>query len=392
MLEGTTPQRNASESTSATQITESSRSRELQAGSSRTSSAPSGTRRDVGHMAIGPTETEPSPTSSSVAFDPGDVRRRPNRAHTPSPRSSSNRHERFGVEDDIELEPTPSARESPNCQGRLIIQNGREPFRPERNIHDPTGLIMKTSWNDYFESLQWLGSIYTYRPWKVMYLDIDPETHSARKSVLMALGGFFPMFVSAAGAFVIMWYAVPAGFSCRSVWVVVIFSLYIGSAAYTSLVYQHWGQKVGGHGLWLRVLVKDLIIGIGSLLMIFWSTSGAFNSCWCWSRAIILGTNGFVPLNTDKGYKERAQHDYSIVVGVCLGVQILFYVGLVVWWHQGVKLVRWAESHRRREWSHEMPGNVEWKEDNYLLFWYSKSQLLQEIKERQSRHTKHIQS
>lgn len=392
VLEGTTPQRNASESTGNTQVAEPSRSRELQARSSRTSLAPSGTRRNVGHLAIGPTETEPGPTSSSsLTLEPGNFRRLSNRAHAPSPRSSSNQREKLSVVDDVKLEPTTPAREIPKWPGRLIIPDGKEVFCPERDIHDPTGLIMQTSWNDYFESLQWLGSIYTYRPWKVMYLDIDPETHSARKSVLMALGGFFPVFVSAAGAFDIMWYAVPTGFSCRNVWVVAIFSLYIFSAAYTSLVYQHWAQKVGQHGLWLRVLVKDLIIGIGSLLMIFLSTAGAFNNCWCWSRGIILGKNGFVPLNTDKGYKERAQHNYSIAVGMCLGIQILFYFGLVFWWHHGVKLVRWAESRRRREWGQEMSGDVVWKEDNYLLFWYSESQLSQETEDRQRRHTEYIQ-
>jgi hypothetical protein len=104
-----------------------------------------------------------------------------------------------------------------------------------------------------------------------MYLDIDPETHSARKSVPMALGGFFPVFVSAAGAFDIMWYAVPTGFSCRNVWVVVIFSplymqccLYVlGLPALGPKVRRAWLVASGvdqGPNYWHWEFIDDLFV------------------------------------------------------------------------------------------------------------------------------------
>jgi hypothetical protein len=55
----------------------------------------------------------------------------------------------------------------------------------------------------------------SYRPWKVLYLDIDHRTHAHRKNVMMTVFAFFPVLVSTIGAFVIIWYAVPFGWNSR---------------------------------------------------------------------------------------------------------------------------------------------------------------------------------
>ncbi|OCK89442.1 uncharacterized protein K441DRAFT_440380, partial [Cenococcum geophilum 1.58] len=106
-----------------------------------------------------------------------------------------------------------------------------------------TTLIDKTPWDGYFGSLQWLGAIYTYRPWKVLYLDINHTTHSHRRNVIMVLSGVFPIAVSMIGAFVIIWYAVPVGFSCRHSWVIGIFVLWILSVTFTSLLYIYFKSR-----------------------------------------------------------------------------------------------------------------------------------------------------
>ena len=251
---------------------------------------------------------------------------------------------------------------------------------------DRIGLIDKSSWNNYFESLQWLGSIYTYRPWKVLYLDIDHRTHAHRKNVMMAVGGVFPVVVSVIGAFAIMWYAVPTGFSCRHIWVMGIFVLWIMSAIFTSTVYVRYRKRLTGHKLWLIILFKDFIVGLSSIFVILMSTGGIFNNCWCWSAYMMRRQAAYVPLNTGNEYLDKANGVYSVVVGVCLGIHALFYAGLMWWWWHGVSLVRWTESQRRNEWEHEMEEDVEYTNKNFLLFWYQWGHLEKEEQERLGRH------
>ncbi len=246
-----------------------------------------------------------------------------------------------------------------------IAEGHQFPARLDPNA-EPQGytevdLIEHSSWDDYFQSLQWLGAIYTYRPWKVLYLDIDHRTHVHRKSVMMFIGGLFPITLSAVSAFIILWNAVPVGFSCRHIWVITIFACWLLSAALTSMLYIQFKIIDKGPRLWKIILCKDAIIGISSLLLIFLSTGGAFNNCSCWS--------------TDPFRHERAHVPLNWTVGSVVAAQILFFTGVLVWsWH-GVKLVRWTEESRRREWKYVMTEDVQYQEDTYLLFWYKLEEL-----------------
>lgn len=257
----------------------------------------------------------------------------------------------------------------------------REPFTlensdwPGESADDRTGLIRnKIEWNVYFESLQWLGSIYTYRPWKVAYLSIDSRTHAYRNSRVMALGGLFPIIVSTVGAFAIMWKALPEGFNCRHIWVMAIPPVWCGSAFWTSWSYVSNKDK-DGHSLWKHVLFKDAIVGLACASMVLLSTGGLFNNCWCWSSPMISGKDAFVPLNTEAGYLDLGKHAYMIIVGTCIGVQIAYFVGLMFWWRDGVSLVRWSEAERRLEWEQEKSEIIEHIDSNYLLFWFKRSKL-----------------
>jgi hypothetical protein len=250
-----------------------------------------------------------------------------------------------------------------------------------------TKLIRKDTWEEYFDSLQWLGAIYTYRPWKVLYLDIDHRTHAHRKNVMMVLLGLFPVCASMIGAFVIIWYAVPIGFSCRHFWVIGIFVSWLFSALFTSALYICCKNRMSGHRLWLTVLIKDAILGLTSITLIFLSTSGLCNNCWCWAAFPMRGRAGaYVPLNTDELYDEYAHHLYSVVVGTVIGSQLLFYAAILYWWRDGLKIVRWTESRRRGEWKHEMSDVIGFSEGDYLTFWYNTRQLEREQNERKRKH------
>ncbi|KAH7312928.1 hypothetical protein BKA65DRAFT_573850 [Rhexocercosporidium sp. MPI-PUGE-AT-0058] len=271
------------------------------------------------------------------------------------------------------------------------------------------GLIRHATWDDYFSSLQWLGAIYTYRPWKVQYKHIDHRTHARRNNGLMALAGLFPVLVSAVGASAILWYAVPIGFSCRSVWIVVIFGLWTISAAITTSVYvysdrKEWSQEEKGsrhstdqwqaqaesdpdnnknnpktpdpeRKLWLFILTKDAIIAGGCLATIFLSTAGIFNSCYCWSVYMTKHEKAVVPLATDETYADRANRVYSGIVLTCIGVQAMFFFAVTLYWSGTLRLVRWNEKDKEQEWAHESDKAVMWTRQSLLLFWYYAEEL-----------------
>jgi hypothetical protein len=234
-------------------------------------------------------------------------------------------------------------------------------------------IVRKDSWDEYWESLQWRGAIYTYRPWKVLYLDTDNRPRAHLNNFIMIAVASTPVGISAAGATIIIYNAVPPGFNCRHLWVIGITIAWIISAAVTSVIYAFYKTPTNGHRLWKIILYKDLFIGISSLLTILLSTVGAFNFCWCWSAKMDPQKPAYVPLNTDNEYRDKAKSVYSLVVGACIGAQLILYIAIMVAYRRGLKLVRWTEARRRVEWTHEMDDPPERTDDTFLLFWYRKN-------------------
>jgi hypothetical protein len=270
-------------------------------------------------------------------------------------------------------------------------------------------LVRFLSWDDYFASLQWLGAIYTYRPWKVQYRHVDHRTHAKRTNTVMALAGLFPVFVSATGASFILWYAVPRGFSCRSVWIVAIFVLWLLSALVTTVVYRlndrkRWHREERRrrgpvdfssaasllgiedatrkkktpalkrsdpeHKLWTLILAKDAFIATTCVAIIFLSTAGVFNNCYCWSAYMTWHDEAVVPLNSDEEYKANAVNIYSGVVVSVVGAQVVFFLAVTGYYWQGLSIARWHEEDKREEWAHESAARVQWTRNSELLFWY----------------------
>jgi hypothetical protein len=257
--------------------------------------------------------------------------------------------------------------------------------RTATDTDDKVALINATSWDHYFNSLQWLGAIYTYRPWKVLYLDVHHRTHAHRSNVLMALGGLFPVTASMIGGFIIMWYAVPPGFSCRHWWIVGVYVVWILSAIFTSALYLRYKDRMTRHMLWKLVLIKDFFVFWSCLGIVFLSTGGLFNNCWCWTAYMFRGNDAYLPLNTDGVYDDDARNIYSFVIFAAVGAQLIFYIAIMLLWRGAFKLVRWSEKLRRTEWSHEMKDSMECKDDTFLLFWYHKRDLEAEEYGRQQR-------
>ena len=401
-----------------------------------------------------------------------------------------------------------------------------------------------TSWAEYFSALHWLGAVYTYRPWKIGYRSVHGKSHLPyAPNWFLYLLALFPVIVSAAGAFVIMWWAVPVGWSCRHVWVLGLTVAWLLSNTITIWLHndkiptddaengvgvdfnENWNsgaapdsareplldpirdphsrgpspstgaaraaessrssvndQGDGAHASaesrllrgsddgdlgtsdnlspptdipqrppnnpsnqargsgaaafeapaiswrrhpwrsawrfvlgpghwserrrWYTVLAKDAVVGLGGLAVVFLSTSGLFNNCWCWSAYMWhrwipgdWGREAFVPLNTEDEYAVRADVVYGRVVWLALGLQLVFFFGVVGLWWDGVSVVRWNESRRRREWRHEVVGpddegaggDIEHDDANYLLFWYSKTELDQQRRALRLRRSTFVQ-
>lgn len=169
-----------------------------------------------------------------------------------------------------------------------------------------------------------------------------------------------------------MHYAVPPRFSCRNVWMAGVYVVWFVSAILTAMAYVFFGKRVSGHVLWICVLIKDFVVGSGSLFLILGSAVGLFNSCYCWSLSLTKGEeDAVVPLDTDAYYTDNTRKIYSYAVWGCIGLETGLYAFIIYRWWDGVKLVRWRESRRRKEWVHEAGkdgDHIMRRDSNFLLF------------------------
>jgi hypothetical protein len=265
----------------------------------------------------------------------------------------------------------------------IIVVEGGENMIDDNDV---VGLLPRTTWDHYFNWLQPLGAIYTYRPWKTDYRTVSMKSHAHYTSNwLFLLLSLFPVAVSVIGAFMIMWYAAPVGWSCRHVWVVGVCLAWLASTACTALIHIKKPFGWSGQVLWIMILVKDGVVGFVGLGLVFLSTSGLFNSCYCWSAYMFhrflpfdWGREAWVPLNTDDVYDSYARRIYTPIVFGCLGAQLLFYAFIMFIWWDGVSVVRWNEDRCRAEWRHEIAHDdrrITYEQSGKMLFWYSKRDL-----------------
>ncbi len=214
------------------------------------------------------------------------------------------------------------------------------PPRESTRLRRPTPLT-----TDYFQALGWSGAIYTFRTWKTGYLT---GKFDGRRTALILCISIAPICIGMTGSFVIIWYTLPVGLACRHFWVIAVFVMYFLSAFITWLsCSRHFATGVYH---WHFVLWKDGILGIASLLLIFLSSSGLFNSCFCFSGYYYYRGRSHVPLNSNPFYERKNDTIYPAVVAICLCLELaVFAVIVTIWWH-GLQLMRWSEKVRAGEW------------------------------------------
>ncbi|ERF69117.1 hypothetical protein EPUS_01073 [Endocarpon pusillum Z07020] len=157
-----------------------------------------------------------------------------------------------------------------------------------------------------------------------------------------------PIVIGMTGSFVIMWHTLPVGFACRHLWIIAVFTLYFVSAFITWA--SHSRHFATGAYHWHFVLYKDGLIGVTSLLAIFLSSSGAFNSCYCFSGNLYYRGRGRVLLNSDPFYHRKNDTVYPAVVAICLFLELAVFAAMAWIWWNGLQVMRWSEKARAEEW------------------------------------------
>lgn len=233
--------------------------------------------------------------------------------------------------------------------------------RPPRNVA-PSGDLLSSlkshspqsdrydSIKLFFDAQSWAGGIYSYRLRKDTIFTSGLNDRSMFSLLLLAAS---PLIVSTIIASLILWDTPPVGINCRNVLIFSLASTWFLSFLVTwSCSHSFIRSRVQESTIWRCILAKNAVIAIVSVLLIFLSSCGIFNSCWCWSAPYSLGSSRHVALNPVPFLDYNYKTVYPALVGVCLGLQILIF-SVMIWsgW-DGLKLMRWSEEARRSEWEH----------------------------------------
>ena len=220
----------------------------------------------------------------------------------------------------------------------------------QRSVFLPTfPSVARSCTTDYFYALGWSGAIYTYRPWKLRYIPSRPHHHLY--TLLLCTLAAMPVLIGFIGGVLILWYQLPTGVNCRHVWLVGVTFLWSISTFITLI-----SRTVAtGKYHWRLTLIKDTCVAVPSLLVMFLSGVGMFNSCWCWSGPFQYSSIGRVPM-PETVYLQNAKSVYLTIVGVTLLLEMVVFAVAATIWRRGFRLLRWSEETCREEWQRVM-GN-----------------------------------
>ncbi|KAL9124575.1 MAG: hypothetical protein Q9217_006104 [Psora testacea] len=185
-------------------------------------------------------------------------------------------------------------------------------------------------------SMAWSGAIYCYRPnkrflhasgWKLALISVLP--------VAIGFGTAFAVLSTG-----------PTYFNCRHILVIAVFSVWLISAISTSSL--SWASFATGKYLWYIILIKDTVFAIATLALIVASSCGLWNTCYCWSGALVYGKGGArVELNPTKVFDRNNSVIYPAMVATCISFQICVF-GAMLWvGGPGFRALWWSENEKR---------------------------------------------
>ncbi|EPE36522.1 hypothetical protein GLAREA_08685 [Glarea lozoyensis ATCC 20868] len=192
---------------------------------------------------------------------------------------------------------------------------------------------------EYFKARPWSGGIYTFRPEKYMFNDNFAGTRSRKLLFPLAIS---PVLFSTITGLSIIWHLPPAGVNCRWFVLLGISYLYFISTLITQASYVLSSKK---SRLWRMIMCKDVVIAVPTVILLFLSSSGLFNTCWCWSGVMMhlhSREKAKVGLNTDLSFRPYITRLYPALFGICLTLQMLTFMVMFINGWKGLTLMRWS--------------------------------------------------
>ncbi|EPE27379.1 hypothetical protein GLAREA_03294 [Glarea lozoyensis ATCC 20868] len=163
------------------------------------------------------------------------------------------------------------------------------------------------------------------------------HSSSLSRKFVLGLISVFPIALAGATAFRVD-FTGPTWFSCRAVAVLSSCAGWFLSCIFTNLAIKHLHIEYR----WTVIFFKDVIIGTSIIALIFLSTAGLFNSCYCVSGIIFRGkAKAYVDLNPVSLYPYN-NTVYSWTVGIGLFLQMLIVPVLRLWvQREGFRTIWW---------------------------------------------------
>ncbi|KAL3452747.1 hypothetical protein BJX65DRAFT_302656 [Aspergillus insuetus] len=202
----------------------------------------------------------------------------------------------------------------------------------------------RTTTTDFYASQQWSGSIYCYRPRKILFRGGKRDTHALILFILALL----PLLMSTTTSVTLIWVTPTIGFDCRSLMMVAIAILWLLSCGITFLTYTT--RLADGVYHYRLTLIKDALIGVPVLAVIVLSSCGIFNSCFCWSAVFSRRGGAYVVLDDrdERGFNARTW--YPALVGACLGLQMAVFFGMMWMMRHGEVIFGRDEEQKQEDW------------------------------------------
>ncbi|KAI4182899.1 MAG: hypothetical protein L6R41_005711 [Letrouitia leprolyta] len=220
-------------------------------------------------------------------------------------------------------------------------------------LQESSGLKEVSSSDSSAEAHAWNGGIYSFRPWR--HCPSRPRNGWPRITLTQLLS-ILPVLVSITGASIILWNLIPNGFNCRHIWSIAVFFAWLLSAFLTWISYTP--RFLIGKNHWYFVIVKDTLVAVPSIIMMFLSACGLFNSCQCWSGHLYYGKMAHVALEVQSFFEHNDSTIYQYVVWSCFALQGGIFVFVAIKWRRGVRVLRWSDKARREERERMMTNSV----------------------------------
>lgn len=177
----------------------------------------------------------------------------------------------------------------------------------------------------------WTGSLYSMQPKKRLF-----DSSGYKLCIISVL----PVAVASAAAFAILDTG-PTYFSCRHIFVISVFIVWVCSAIFTSCL--SWSTFGSAKSRWYWTLVKDTIVASLVLSLIVASSCGLWKTCYCWSGALVHGASkAQCPLNPTAVFDHNNHVVFPAMVATSLCLQVCTFAAMVWIAWPGFRAMSWS--------------------------------------------------